>query len=236
MNSLISLEEVHKVFKMGADVEVHALRGISLEVQTGELLAIMGPSGSGKSSLMYIVGCLDRPTRGRYLLEGQEVSKNDDRLARIRNRRIGFVFQSFNLLPRLTALENVELPLIYRGMKASERREGAQAALEAVGLGERMRHTPREMSGGEQQRVAIARALVGNPSIILADEPTGNLDTRAGDAVMEIFKELNQRGITVIFVTHDEGVGRYARRLITLRDGQIEDDSSRQDTEGVRGP
>lgn len=235
MTPIILLENVHKIFRPGTDIQVPALRGVDLEVEAGELVAIMGPSGSGKSSLMYIVGCLDRPTRGRYLLDGQEVGVDDDRLARIRNQRIGFVFQSFNLLPRLTALENAELPLIYRGLGAALRRSRAQEALEAVGLGDRMTHTPLEMSGGEQQRVAIARALVGEPSIILADEPTGNLDSRAGAQVMEIFGRLNDQGITVVFVTHDESVGRHARRLIRLRDGQLTQDRRQEPVSGGEG-
>ncbi len=219
---VIQVREITKIYRMGA-VEVPALRGVSFDVARGELIAIMGPSGSGKSTLMNILGCLDRPTSGEYLLDGQPVSQlNDDQLAGIRNRKVGFVFQSFNLLPRMTALANVELPLRYAGM-LSGTREKARAALEAVGLGNRLTHKPNELSGGQQQRVAIARALVNNPAIILADEPTGNLDTRSGQEIMGLLVTLNRdQGTTIVLVTHDPEIAAYAERVIHIRDGQIE--------------
>jgi putative ABC transport system ATP-binding protein len=221
---MIELQHVTKVYQMG-EVEVHALRGVSLDIEQGEFLTIMGPSGSGKSTLMNLLGCLDSPTDGSYRLQGEDVGHLTDRqLAHIRNREIGFVFQQFNLLPRTSALRQVELPLIYGGVGLGERRERAQAALEAVGLEERMGHRPDELSGGQQQRVAIARALVTEPSIILADEPTGNLDTKSGDEVLGIFQQLNEQGITVIFVTHDPEIAAYSRRVIHIRDGLIEKD------------
>ena len=221
---MIEIENVTKVYHMG-EIEVHALRGVSLQIEKGDFLTIMGPSGSGKSTLMNVLGCLDSPTEGSYHLHGQDVSRlSDTQLAHIRNREIGFVFQQFNLLPRTTALRQVELPLIYAGLGARERRERARAALEAVGLGDRMGHRPDELSGGQQQRVAAARALVTEPSIIMADEPTGNLDTKSGEEVLRVFQKLNEQGITVIFVTHDPEIAEYSRRTIQLRDGLIERD------------
>jgi len=218
----MELEAITKVYQMG-EIEVHALRGISLAVERGEILTIMGPSGSGKSTLMNIVGCLDQPTGGTYLLEGRDVSHlHDDELATIRNRQIGFVFQTFNLLARTTALQNVTLPLVYAGVGRTERRERAREALEAVGLGHRLDHLPTELSGGQQQRVAIARALANSPSIILADEPTGNLDSKSGAEVMSVLQGLNKkRGMTVILVTHDPVIARHTERIVHLYDGQI---------------
>ncbi len=228
---LIRIEDISKVYRMG-DVEVHALRGVSLSVGEGEFVAIMGPSGSGKSTLMNVIGCLDQPTAGHYWLDGTEVGRlTDNQLADIRNRKIGFVFQTFNLLARTTAFQNVTLPLIYAGVGTRERRDRAKAALEAVGLGDRLHHRPNELSGGQQQRVAIARALVTEPSIILADEPTGNLDSRSGEEIMRIFHDLNAvREITVVFVTHDPDIAAETRRVIRIRDGRIDSDELRGNT------
>ncbi len=221
---VIEIRNVTKTYRMG-DVEVHALRGASLKVFPGEMVAIMGPSGSGKSTLMNIVGCLDQPTSGEYFLDGKDVSRlSEDDLAAVRSRKIGFVFQSFNLLSRTTALANVELPLIYAGGK--DRRTRAEEALTRVGLGDRLHHKPNELSGGQQQRVAIARSLINNPSIILADEPTGNLDSKSGAEIMAIFQELNEEGITVIFVTHEPDIAEHTRRIVRLMDGVVVEDAA----------
>ena len=221
---MLKIKKIKKIYQMGK-VKVEALRGVSFCIDKGEFVAIMGPSGSGKSTLMHIIGCLDQPTEGNFIIGGKNVSKlNDDRLAEIRNKRIGFVFQQFNLLSRTNILHNVEIPLIYAGLKTKQRRELAKQALESVGLGDRVKHKPNEISGGEKQRAAIARALVNNPLIILADEPTGNLDTKTGEEIMKIFYKLHQQGNTLIMVTHEAEVARHARRIIHLRDGLIEKD------------
>jgi putative ABC transport system ATP-binding protein len=221
MEHVIEAIDLKKCYRMG-DIEVHALAGVSFTVEPGELLAIMGPSGSGKSTLMNIMGCLDLPSNGEYILDGEPVSEmDDDDLADIRNRKVGFVFQSFNLLPRSNAITNVELPLRYAGLGKKERIERAEAMLESVGLGGRFHHKPSELSGGQQQRVAIARALVNQPSILMADEPTGNLDSKSGHEIMELIHKLNDSGTTVIIVTHDPVIGREARRIIHLHDGLI---------------
>ena len=221
---VIDIEGVTKQYKMGAEI-IHALRGVALQIRRNEYLAIMGPSGSGKSTMMNMLGCLDTPTAGRYEFAGKNVATMiDDELAEIRNREIGFVFQTFNLLPRSDALHNVELPLIYAGLAPHVRRERAMQALVNVGLGDRMHHRPNELSGGQRQRVAIARALVNKPSIILADEPTGNLDSRTGEEIMALFEQLYEQGNTIIVVTHEEDIARHARRVVRLRDGLIESD------------
>jgi putative ABC transport system ATP-binding protein len=221
---LIRLQNISRRYQMGTEL-IHALRDVSLEIQRGEYVAIMGPSGSGKSTLMNLIGCLDTPTAGEFELNGNKVSEMDDNeLAEIRNREIGFVFQSFNLLPRSNALHNVELPLIYSGMSAEERRQVALDTLSSVGLADRIHHKPNEMSGGQRQRVAVARALVNKPSIILADEPTGNLDSKTGVEIMDLFEELSRKGNTIIVVTHEEDVAKHARRILRIRDGQIASD------------
>lgn len=224
---LIETRDLWKTYVMG-DEEIHALRGVSIAIERGEYVAIMGPSGSGKSTLMNLIGCLDTPTKGSYLLNEKEVaSMNDDELARIRNEEIGFVFQTFNLLPRATALHNVELPLVYAGVQSKLRQERARQALEKVELTQRASHRPNELSGGQRQRVAIARALVNNPSILLADEPTGNLDSKTGTEIMGVFARLHEGGNTIILVTHEPDIAAYAHRVISIRDGQVEKDTRR---------
>ncbi len=225
--ALIETQELWKTYVMGAE-EIHALRGVSVMIERGEYVAIMGPSGSGKSTLMNLIGCLDTPSKGSYLLNTKQVSKmNDDELARIRNEEIGFVFQTFNLLPRATALHNVELPLVYAGVPSAERQSLARKALERVELADRMSHRPNQLSGGQRQRVAIARALVNNPSILLADEPTGNLDTKTGLEIMALFDRLHAGGNTIIVVTHEADIAAHAHRVVHLRDGQVERDEQR---------
>ena len=221
---MIRIENLSKVYSMG-DIEVNALMDINLRIEKGEFVSVMGPSGSGKSTLMNILGCLDKPTRGKFFLDGEDVSGlDDDALAGIRNKKIGFVFQSFNLLPRMTALHNVELPMIYSGTRREKRIQMAMKALEKVNLSDRVMHQPNELSGGQRQRVAIARTLVNNPSIILADEPTGNLDSKSGEEIMEIFKLLNEEGVTILLVTHEKNIAEYSKRIVTFRDGRIIED------------
>ena len=225
--ALIDTQDLWKTYEMGSE-EIHALRGVSISLERGEYVAIMGPSGSGKSTLMNLIGCLDTPSKGSYLLNGKQVSRmNDDELARIRNEEIGFVFQTFNLLPRATALHNVELPLIYAGVAAKDRQRLAMAALAKVELTDRVQHRPNELSGGQRQRVAIARALVNNPSILLADEPTGNLDSKTGGEIMALFDRLHQSGNTIVVVTHEADIAAHANRIIYIRDGQVENDVQR---------
>jgi putative ABC transport system ATP-binding protein len=225
--ALIELKDLTKVYHLEGE-DVHALAGVTLSIDRNELLAIMGPSGSGKSTLMNVIGCLDVPTSGEYILNGHRVEQmNDDELARIRNREIGFVFQTFNLLPRANALHNVELPMIYAGFSSTERRKRAEEALDRVGLGDRMHHWPNQLSGGQRQRVAIARAIVNNPSIILADEPTGNLDSKSGEEIMSAFMQIHSQGNTVVLVTHEPDIAAYARRVIRVRDGKVESDERR---------
>jgi putative ABC transport system ATP-binding protein len=223
--SVIECKDIHKEYRMGTQI-VHALRGVSFDIKKNEYVALMGPSGSGKSTMMNMIGCLDTPTKGEYILNGHNVKLlSDNELAEVRNREIGFVFQTFNLLPRSSALANVELPLIYAGIKSSERRERAESVLEKVGLADRMDHKPNELSGGQRQRVAVARALINNPSILLADEPTGNLDSKTGYEIMELFEDLYSQGNTIILVTHEEEIASHARRIVRLRDGLLESDN-----------
>ncbi len=226
---VIQIRDLIRTYEMGVET-VQALRGVSLEIRRNEYVAIMGPSGSGKSTLMNLIGCLDTPSRGEYWLNGQEVSRMpDDALARVRNREIGFVFQTFNLLPRASALANVELPLVYAGISARQRHDRAKAALTRVGLGNRMDHRPNELSGGQRQRVAIARALVNEPAILLADEPTGNLDSTTSEEIMRVFETLQQQGQTIIMVTHEAEIAAHAQRVVLLRDGRVASDTRRRD-------
>ena len=230
---LIQIRDIGRKYVIGAEV-IHALKSVTLEIRKGDFVALMGPSGSGKSTLMNILGCLDTPTRGEYILNGINVSDmTDDELAEVRNKEIGFVFQTFNLLPRSTSLDNVALPLIYAGLGKRQREEKAQAALESVGLGNRVDHKPNELSGGQRQRVAVARALINDPSIILADEPTGNLDTKTSVEIMGLLEEIHSRGNTIILVTHEEDIAQHAHRIVRMRDGLIEDDYANSDIKRV---
>ena len=225
MSALIDIRDVTKTYEMGAETIVHALDGVSLSIEAGEYVAIMGPSGSGKSTLMNLIGCLDTPSTGSYVLKGREISAmNDDELAQIRNKEIGFIFQTFNLLPRADAVQNVELPLVYSGLPRKERKARAEKSLDAVGLGSRKHHRPNEMSGGQRQRVAIARALVNDPSILLADEPTGNLDSKTGEEILALMDDLHRGGNTIILVTHEDELAQHAARVVRLRDGKIVSD------------
>jgi len=229
MSALIEIKDVTKTYEMGAETIVHALDGVSLEIEGGDYVAIMGPSGSGKSTLMNLIGCLDTPSTGSYVLKGREIATmNDDELAQIRNKEIGFIFQTFNLLPRADAVQNVELPLVYSGLPRKVRKERAESALLAVGLSERKHHRPNEMSGGQRQRVAIARALVNGPSILLADEPTGNLDSKTGEEILALMDDLHRRGNTIILVTHEDELAQHASRVVRLRDGKIVSDLRNQ--------
>jgi len=229
MSTIIETHDISKVYRMGAET-INALKSVSIQIHKGEYVAFMGPSGSGKSTLMNIIGCLDTPTGGQYILNGSDVSNmTDNELAEVRNKEIGFVFQTFNLLPRQSSLENVALPLIYAGYNKSDREARAQEVLESVGLGTRGKHKPNELSGGQRQRVAIARALINNPSILLADEPTGNLDTKTSYEIMELFENLHSKGNTIIMVTHEEDIAKYAHRIVRLRDGLIESDTINDD-------
>jgi len=231
---LIQIRDLHRTYQVG-ESEVRALDGVDLDIEANEYVAIMGPSGSGKSTLMNILGCLDTPSSGSYMLKGREIKdRSDDELAQIRNQEIGFVFQTFNLLPRADALHNVELPLVYAGLRHEERRKRAKESLELVGLGDRMKHRPNELSGGQRQRVAIARALVNKPSIILADEPTGNLDSRTGEEIMAAFEAIWKQGNTVILVTHEADVAEHARRVVRMRDGRIESDLANPNPRSAR--
>jgi len=233
MKDVIRTEHTAKVYVMGTE-EVHALRDISITIKQGEYVALMGPSGSGKSTLMNMIGCLDTPSSGQYFLDGQDVSRmSDNQLAEVRNKKIGFVFQTFNLLPRSTALDNVTLPLIYAGMGSSDRKKRGELVLNQVGLGDRMSHQPNELSGGQRQRVAVARALVNNPALILADEPTGNLDSKTSVEIMGLFQEIHEKGNTIVVVTHEEEIAQHAHRIIRLRDGLVETDEVNHNVQTV---